>query len=132
MAFPSRDLHGPAQSRAVRDLFQSLFVAELHPSEPQAWLFFAWISRRRDHRQFGATVCCARAGLAGSADPPVPGLARPAERAAFKSGWSSARMATMTISLPASRSSKRATATRSSGPSRRASTPRACSAPTIS
>jgi len=41
---PSRDLHGPAQSRAVRDLFQSLFVAELlHPS-PKLWLFFAWIS----------------------------------------------------------------------------------------
>ena len=44
MPFPSRDLHGPAQSRAVRDLFQSLFVAELiHPS-PKLWLFFAWIS----------------------------------------------------------------------------------------
>lgn len=44
MFYPSRDLHGPAQSRAVRDLFQSLFVAELiHPS-PKLWLFFAWIS----------------------------------------------------------------------------------------
>jgi hypothetical protein len=44
MAFPSRDLHGPAQSRAVRDLLQSLFAAELiHPS-PMLWLFFAWIS----------------------------------------------------------------------------------------
>ena len=44
MPYPSRDLHGPAQSRAVRDLFQSLFVAELiHPS-PKLWLFFAWIS----------------------------------------------------------------------------------------
>lgn len=44
MASPSRDLHGPAQSRAVRDLLQSLFVAELiHPS-PKLWLFFAWIS----------------------------------------------------------------------------------------
>ena len=33
MPHPSRDLHGPAQSRAVRDLFQSLFIAELiHPS----------------------------------------------------------------------------------------------------
>lgn len=41
---PARDLHGPAQSRAVRDLLQSLFVAELlHPS-PKLWLFFAWIS----------------------------------------------------------------------------------------
>ena len=44
MPHPSRDLHGPAQSRAVRDLFQSLFIAELiHPS-PKLWLFFAWIS----------------------------------------------------------------------------------------
>jgi hypothetical protein len=44
MLYPSRDLHGPTQSRAVRDLFQSLFVAELiHPS-PKLWLFFAWIS----------------------------------------------------------------------------------------
>lgn len=44
MVYPSRDLHGPAQSRAVRDLFQSLFIAELiHPS-PKLWLFFAWIS----------------------------------------------------------------------------------------
>lgn len=43
-ATPSRDLHGPAQSQAVRDLLQSLFVAELiHPS-PKLWLFFAWIS----------------------------------------------------------------------------------------
>lgn len=44
MFYPSRDLHGPAQSRAVRDLLQSLLVAELiHPS-PKLWLFFAWIS----------------------------------------------------------------------------------------
>lgn len=44
MLYPSRDLHGPAQSRAVRDLFQNLFIAELiHPS-PKLWLFFAWIS----------------------------------------------------------------------------------------
>lgn len=44
MTSPSRDLHSPAQSRAVRDLLQSLFVAELmHPS-PKLWLFFAWIS----------------------------------------------------------------------------------------
>jgi hypothetical protein len=41
---PARDLHGPAQSRAVRDLLQSLFAAELiHPST-RLWLFFAWIS----------------------------------------------------------------------------------------
>lgn len=44
MPHPSRDLHGPAQSRAVRDLLQSLFVAELiHPS-PKLWLFFAWVT----------------------------------------------------------------------------------------
>jgi len=41
---PSRDLHGPAQSRAVRDLFQSLFAAELINPSPKLWLFFAWIS----------------------------------------------------------------------------------------
>ena len=44
MAFPSRDLHGPTQTRAVRDLFQSLFVAELINPSPKVWLFFAWIS----------------------------------------------------------------------------------------
>lgn len=44
MVHPSRDLHGPAQSRAVRDLFQSLFVAELVNPSPKLWLFFAWIS----------------------------------------------------------------------------------------
>jgi PLD-like domain len=44
MPTPSRDLHGPAQSRAVRDLFQSLFVAELINPSPKLWFFFAWIS----------------------------------------------------------------------------------------
>lgn len=44
MPTPSRDLHGPTQSRAVRDLFQSLFVAELINPSPKLWLFFAWIS----------------------------------------------------------------------------------------
>lgn len=44
MQHPFRDLHGPAQSRAVRDLFQSLFVAELINPSPKLWLFFAWIS----------------------------------------------------------------------------------------
>ncbi|MCW0021398.1 phospholipase D-like domain-containing protein DpdK [Rhizobium sp. BT-226] len=44
MPAPSRDLHGPAQSRAVRDLLQSLFVAELMSPSPKLWLFFAWIS----------------------------------------------------------------------------------------
>jgi hypothetical protein len=41
---PARDLHGPAQSRAVRDLLQSLFAAELLQPSPKLWLFFAWIS----------------------------------------------------------------------------------------
>jgi hypothetical protein len=44
MPTPSRDLHGPAQSCAVRDLFQGLFVAELINPSPKLWLFFAWIS----------------------------------------------------------------------------------------
>lgn len=44
MAFPSRDLHGPAQSRAVRDLLQSLFAAELINPSIKLWFFFAWIS----------------------------------------------------------------------------------------
>ncbi|RWD75350.1 phospholipase D-like domain-containing protein DpdK [Mesorhizobium sp.] len=44
MVADSRDLHGPAQSRAVRDLFQGLFIAELINPSPKLWLFFAWIS----------------------------------------------------------------------------------------
>ncbi|WP_425985285.1 phospholipase D-like domain-containing protein DpdK [Ensifer sp. R-19] len=40
----SRDLQGPAQSRAVRDLLQSVFVSELVAPSPKLWLFFAWIS----------------------------------------------------------------------------------------
>jgi PLD-like domain len=44
MATPSRDLHGPAQSRAVRDLLQSLFAAELIYPSTKLWLFFAWIT----------------------------------------------------------------------------------------
>jgi hypothetical protein len=44
MAGPSRDLHGPAQSRAVRDLLQSLFAAELIYPSTKLWLFFAWIT----------------------------------------------------------------------------------------
>jgi PLD-like domain len=39
-----RDLTGPAQSRAIRDLLQSLFVLEaLHPSKT-LWLLSAWIT----------------------------------------------------------------------------------------
>jgi hypothetical protein len=44
MASPSRDLHGPAQSRAIRDLLQTLFAAELISPSAKLWLFFAWIS----------------------------------------------------------------------------------------
>lgn len=40
----SRDIHGPAQSRAIRDVLQTLFAAELlQPSKP-LWLCFAWIT----------------------------------------------------------------------------------------
>ena len=39
-----RDLTGPTQSRAIRDLLQSLFVTEaLEPSE-SLWLLSAWIT----------------------------------------------------------------------------------------
>ena len=41
---PVRDLHGPSQARGVRDVFQSLFAAELISPSPKLWLFFAWIS----------------------------------------------------------------------------------------
>lgn len=40
----SRDLHGPAQARALRDLLQTLFVAELLSPSRKLWLTFAWIS----------------------------------------------------------------------------------------
>jgi len=40
----SRDIHGPAQSRAIRDVLQGLFATELlQPSKP-LWLCFAWIT----------------------------------------------------------------------------------------
>src|SRR5215831_8100880 len=39
-----RDLTGPAQSRSIRDLLQSLFALEaLRPSQP-LWLLSAWIT----------------------------------------------------------------------------------------
>lgn len=44
MEYPSRDLHGPSQARGVRDLFQTLFIAELLSPSRKLWLFFAWIS----------------------------------------------------------------------------------------
>lgn len=44
MTLLSRDIHGPAQSRAIRDMLQTLFAAELlQPSKP-LWLCFAWIT----------------------------------------------------------------------------------------
>ena len=43
-SYPVRDLHGPAQARGVRDIFQNLFAAELVSPSPKIWLFFAWIS----------------------------------------------------------------------------------------
>lgn len=44
MPYLSRDLHGPAQARSVRDLLQTLFAAELISPSRKLWLFFAWIS----------------------------------------------------------------------------------------
>jgi hypothetical protein len=41
---PSRDLFGPGQSRAIRDLLQSLFAAELVRPSRRLWLIFGWIS----------------------------------------------------------------------------------------
>lgn len=39
-----RDLTGPGQVRAIRDLLQTLFVCELlRPSSP-LWFYFAWVS----------------------------------------------------------------------------------------
>ena len=44
MTHLSRDIHGPAQSRAISDVLQTLFAAELlQPSKP-LWLCFAWVT----------------------------------------------------------------------------------------
>jgi hypothetical protein len=40
----SRDLTGPGQTRAIRDLLQSLFAAELLSPSRRLWLGFGWIS----------------------------------------------------------------------------------------
>ena len=37
-----RDLYGPGQTRAIRDILQSLFVCELVRPSKTLWLFFAW------------------------------------------------------------------------------------------
>lgn len=39
-----RDLFGPGQTEAIRDLLQSLFIAELLRPSHQLWLAFGWIS----------------------------------------------------------------------------------------
>jgi hypothetical protein len=39
-----RDLFGPGQGTAIRDLLQSLFVAELLSPSRRLWLLFGWIS----------------------------------------------------------------------------------------
>lgn len=41
---PPRDLFGPGQTGAIRDLLQSLFVAELLQPSRRLWLAFGWIS----------------------------------------------------------------------------------------
>lgn len=44
MTLLSRDIHGPAQSRSIRDVLQTLFATELlQPSQP-LWLCFAWVT----------------------------------------------------------------------------------------
>jgi len=40
----SRDLFGPGQGVAIRDLLQSLFIAELLSPSRRLWLLFGWIS----------------------------------------------------------------------------------------
>ncbi len=55
-----RDLSGPGQTRAIRDLLQSLFACELVQPSSTLWLFFAWTSDveviDNSARQF-ASVC---------------------------------------------------------------------------
>lgn len=40
----ARDLFGPGQAVAIRDLLQSIFVAELLSPSRRLWLLFGWIS----------------------------------------------------------------------------------------
>ena len=44
MSFPERDLHGPNQTDAIRDLIQSIFIFELLQPSELLWLHFAWVS----------------------------------------------------------------------------------------
>ena len=39
-----RDIRGPAQSRAIQDLIQGIFVSELMKPSDELWFSFAWIS----------------------------------------------------------------------------------------
>jgi len=41
---PPRDLFGPGQSQAIRELLQGLFAAELVSPSRELWLLFGWIS----------------------------------------------------------------------------------------
>jgi len=40
----ARDLFGPGQSRAIRDMLQSIFVAEMIQPSRRLWLLFGWVS----------------------------------------------------------------------------------------
>jgi hypothetical protein len=41
---PPRDLFGPGQTGSIRDLLQSIFIAELLQPSQRLWLAFGWIS----------------------------------------------------------------------------------------
>ena len=71
----SRDLHGPTQSRAIRDLFQSLFVAELINPSPKLWLFFAWISDVEILDNSARQFAVLEPDWPSGTDPAVPGSA---------------------------------------------------------
>ena len=44
MIYPERDLHGPNQTDAIRDLIQSIFISELLSPSELLWIHFAWVS----------------------------------------------------------------------------------------
>lgn len=55
-----RDLSGPGQSRAIRDLLQSIFASELLSPSRRLWIYTGWISDievlDNTSRQFSALV----------------------------------------------------------------------------
>jgi phosphatidylserine/phosphatidylglycerophosphate/cardiolipin synthase-like enzyme len=55
-----RDIFGPGQTQALRDVIQSILVAELLSPSKEIWLFFAWLSDvevvDNTARQFGS-IC---------------------------------------------------------------------------